>query len=284
MTGWSEPGFGKQSGWVHPSWMGNDQVMTSAPSEPLNNDVMFDDVGSDNNDIHDWFSDSLSAGVNDGEVNRQGTMAAFLTSDKYNPDAKSSRVTLYRVPGPAPAVPEQCSSIGFASGSYEGPTWAPSGDRLAFVDRAEDETGRILVVDVPGCVSPAPSPRIVIEDARHPDWGPAPVPNATPPATPLGAGAPPAVKPIVATRTMTLRGRNLRRALRQGMRIQYAAPGRGRVEVRALRSGRTVASGAASAQSARTVTARLRFTARARRAFRGRASVSLTVQTTFRRA
>jgi hypothetical protein len=89
MTGWDEPGFGRQSGWVHPSWMGNDQVLVSTPSEPLNLSVMFDRIGTDNNDIQNWFSDDNAPDMRDGEMNRQGTMMAFVTGD-------SRRITFYR--------------------------------------------------------------------------------------------------------------------------------------------------------------------------------------------
>src|SRR4051794_32527480 len=142
MTGWDE--LGRQSGWVHPSWMGNDQVLLSRPSEPLNDSVMFDRVGTDNNDIQDWFSDGPSGALRDGELNRQGTTVAFVAG------ADEKRIVLYHRKGAPPAGVEQFCTHGGASGTFEGLSWSPSGDRLAFADRAADESGKVHVVDYAG--------------------------------------------------------------------------------------------------------------------------------------
>jgi hypothetical protein len=299
MTGWDEPGFGRQSGWVHPSWMGNDQVMLSAPSEPLNLSVMFDRVGGDNNDIHDWFSDDNADSISDGEINRQGTAMAFVTSDREAPDPAARepqrRLSFYRLTGPAPALPEACFALGYADGTFEGPTWSPAGDRIAVADRAEDETGRILVAPVPditaSCQQPPAPGKVVIADARHPDWGPAGVPSIPtapePPSTPAtGPRKDDHASPSRShtTRRLSLRGRRLARALRRGVVVRVHAPTAGRVSAHALRRGRVVATGSRTAARAGTVATRLRFNARARRALGGRRSVRLTVRIGFRSA
>jgi hypothetical protein len=81
-----------------------------------------------------------------------------------------------------------------------------------------------------------------------------------------------------------LRGRRLARALRHGTTITYPAPAAGRVSARALRGGRLIARGAATASGAGRLAVRLRFTKRARQALRGRRSVPLAVRITFRAA
>ena len=303
MTGWDE--LGRQSGWVHPSWMSNDRVMLSDPSEPLNLSVMYDDVGTDNQDIKDWFTDEGTADMEDGEISRNGSMMVYLDSGKAEEDpsvrAEASRISFYRMTGTAPAVPERCYTLGYAQGQYEGPSWSPDGAHVAYVDVAGDETGKLLIADVPnladGCQAGADA-RIVIENARHADWGPADVPvgsnqgpnqqqgpsrqpqqqnpNSGPNQPDTNAGPTPAV-----TRTVSLRGSALRRALRRGLVLRFRAPAGGRVSMRASKGRRAVANGSATAARAGTVAVRLRFTARGRRALRGAHSARLTVRTTF---
>ncbi|HEX8086956.1 MAG TPA: hypothetical protein VF529_21920 [Solirubrobacteraceae bacterium] len=312
MTGWDEAPFGRQSGWVHPSWLTNDRVMTSAPSEPLNVAIKYDDVSPDNQDIQDWFTDEEVADMEDGEVNRQRSMVAFLDAGKADEAGKSraSRISFYRMTGDEPAVPERCFTLGYADGRYEGPSWAPSGDRVAVVDRSNaDESGRLMVVSVPdlagGCQTPASfwtkdNVAVTIDDARHPDWGPADVPSGsaadgpkpvdqpgkpTPgPQTPtpnnpvVGPVQPPKAGPT--TRRMTLRGRALARALRGGLVVRFRAAAPGVVTVRALQGRKVVAQGSARAARPGTVAIRLRFTARAKRALRAKRSLKLTVRLT----
>jgi hypothetical protein len=271
--------------------MGADQVMLSTPSEPLNLSVMFDTVGSDNNDIRAWFSDDESENMSDGELNRQGTAMAFVTSDPAATDPPgrdpARRITFYRTTGAAPAVPESCFALGYADGTFEGPTWAPSGDRIAVVDRANDEAGRILVAPVPelagGCRPPAGPGKVTITDARHPDWGPAGVPSVPARPGPRPDDQAGALESRT-TRRLSLRGRRLARALRRGVVVRFQAPAAGRVSVHALRRGRIVATGSRTAARAGTVATRLRFNARARRTLGRRRSVRLTVRIGFRSA
>jgi hypothetical protein len=160
---------------------------------------------------------------------------------------------------------------------------------------------KILVAGVPnlagGCRLPTAGGAVTIADARHPDWGPADVPESgaaqpqpattnpdtTKPATATPAahhGAPESLKP----KTLSLRGRRLARALRHGVVVKLSAPAPGRISARALRGKRVVATGSAKAARAGTVALRLRFNARARRQLRGRRPVRLTILTTFRGA
>lgn len=309
-TGWDEEGFGRQSGWVYPSWLTNTRVMTSTPSEPMNVEVKFDDVSTDNQDIQSWFTDEEVADPQDGEVNRQRTGMVFLDSGKTeeapNARKKASRITVYRMTGDEPSVPERCFSLGYSEGMYEGPSWSPAGDRIAVVDRDDAGSGKLLVIPVPdvagGCQTPASNwtaenAAVTIGDARHADWGPADVPRPRQeerptPVTPAPQPQQPQQpqpqpqqpQPQTAGRNVSLRGRALARALRGGLVVRFRAAAPGRVRARALSGRRVMATGSANAARPGTVAVRLRFNARAKRALRARRAVKLAVRMTLRPA
>jgi Tol biopolymer transport system component len=306
-TGWDEEGFGRQSGWIHPSWLSNDRVMTSDPSEIMNVEVKYDDVNPDNQSISDWFTDEGVADIEDGEVNRQKTMAVFLDAGAKDETGQSeaSRISFYRMTGDEPAAPERCYTLGYAEGRYEGPSWAPSGDRIAVVDR-KDQGGKLLVIPVVdragGCQTPADfstqsNTAVTIDDARHADWGPADVPAVKEdkpqqqPQQPVGEQQRPqqptkpagseTAKPVTTKRAVALRGRKLATALKRGVVVRFSAPAAGTVNAKAVAGGRTVAKGSARSAKAGPVAVKLRFDARARRTLRTRRSVRLSVRLTF---
>jgi len=184
LTSWDEPGLGRQSGWTDPSWINNTTVLLSDKSVLPNLDAMIDHPGDGNQTIQGWFLDQNAWYVRDGEVARSGDKAAFVTTRPKGPNEDldlDDQVTIYKMNGPAPALPEQCYSYGSPAGSYNSPSFSPNGRKIAFEDSG---TGfaHILVGNVPDmsttCSLPSTGGVQILDDARQPDYGPASVPPA----------------------------------------------------------------------------------------------------------
>jgi phosphodiesterase/alkaline phosphatase D-like protein len=194
MTSWDEPGLGRQSGWVDPSWIGNDTVLISDKSVQFNLDAMIDHPGDGNQTLQGWFLDDNAWYVRDGEVARSGDKVAFVTTRPKgaNEDLHlDDQVSIYKMNGAPPALPTACYSYNNPAGAYDSPSFAPGGGRIAFEDTGNETTPhRILVGSVPNmttrCSLPSAGAAQILTDARQPDWGPANVPPA------------PVVKPPVA--------------------------------------------------------------------------------------
>ena len=177
MTGWDEPGFKNHSGWRFPSWIDNDHTLITDPVEPLNYYVWTDTVGDDQYG-EQWFEDWNMVALRDGEVNRQKTVSAFVSSQTNIND----NIRILRMSQPIPAEPEDCLWIppDAAAGAYSSPSFSPEGDDLAF----EDSRGVWVVRDLDMTTCQGSSDLVqLVPGAHDPDWGPADVPVA--PATPL---------------------------------------------------------------------------------------------------
>ncbi|HEX8105544.1 MAG TPA: hypothetical protein VF533_23210 [Solirubrobacteraceae bacterium] len=291
-TGWDEPGLGRQSGWTHPSWIGNDTLLLSDKSVQFNLDAMIDHVGDGNQEIQGWFSDDGAWSLKDGEITRQGDKAAFVSTkvrSGSDPDIGKSddQVTIYRLNGAPPALPEQCFSFGSPNGTYKSPTFSPDGGRIAFEDSDGQLPPRILTGEVPplagGCRLPSAGANAIIEDARQPDWSPADVPAVGAPVTPVKHDpvAPPEVDP--AKPALTVAGGKLRlaTALRKGVRVKVTVPAAGRLTAKATAAGRKVGSGKARANGAGAESVTIRLTRAAKRRLQrgsGPAKLKVTVR------
>jgi hypothetical protein len=181
LTGWDEPGLGRQSGWTDPSWIGNDTVLLSDKSVLPNLDAMIDHPGDGNQTIQGWFLDENAWYVKDGEVARSGDKAAFVTTRPKGPNEDldmDDQVSVYKMNGPAPALPTACFSYANPAGAYNSPSFSPTGAKIAFEDTGNG--GRILVGSIPsqtnGCQLPAAGAAPILTSAQQPDWGPAGVP------------------------------------------------------------------------------------------------------------
>jgi phosphodiesterase/alkaline phosphatase D-like protein len=181
LTGWDEPGLGRQSGWTDPSWIGNDTVLLSDKSVLPNLDAMIDHPGDGNQTIQGWFLDENAWYVKDGEVARSGDKAAFVTTRPKGPNEDldmDDQVSVYKMNGPAPALPTACFSYANPAGAYNSPSFSPTGAKIAFEDTGNG--GRILVGSIPsqtnGCQLPAAGAAPILTNAQQPDWGPAGVP------------------------------------------------------------------------------------------------------------
>jgi hypothetical protein len=127
MTSWDEPGLGRQSGWIHPAWFDNSEVLLSDPARILNEDVITDRVGDGNQTITRWFTDNGTSDVGAGDVTRQRTKLAFVTGQA------SDTLRVYAMHGAAPALPDACYEISKpVGGSFASPTFSPDGRHLAY--------------------------------------------------------------------------------------------------------------------------------------------------------
>jgi hypothetical protein len=307
MTAWSEPGMDKRSGWIYPSWTDNNGIIGSTPSEPLNNEVMYHRLDDGSTEFQDWFTDEGVWYTKDGEVSRAGDKAVFVTTAPYGLNDEyqgtDDQVTVYKMSGPPPALPERCYSIGDRHMNAS-PTLSPDGGRVAYQRRTfaptndQSDTYDVLVADTTlGCNPDGgaiTSGTVVLSDAKQPDWGPADVPSETTVEPPKikppevdGPDKPEVVKPAgqtVRTKALAVRGAALRRALRRGLVVRFKAPGAGAVKASATLGRKVVATGSKRVGRAGTVSVRLRFTGRARKALRGKRAARLSVRMVFRAA
>ena len=302
-TSWDEPGLGRQSGWTHPSWIGNDALLISDKSVLPNLDAMIDRPGDGNQTLQGWFQDDNAWYLKDGEVSRRGDAAAFVSTKPRtweDPDIgrTDDQVTIYRLNGAPLELPEPSFSFGLAEGTYRSPTFAPDGGRIAFEDYSTSGMNKVKVADIPsqagGCALPSAGGKTVLENARHPDWGPADVPAASKPGAPEVKPPAPNPKPDpkapeqavddkvvgptdVSTVSIEVKGApRLRKALRSGLTVRLAGLPAGPVLGLALYRGKTVGTGTARGEGG-TATIRVRFSRAARRSLARKRSVKLTV-------
>jgi len=290
LTSWDEPGLGRQSGWVDPSWIDNNTLLQSDKSVRPNVDAIIDHPGDGNQTIERWFEDDQGAWyLRDGEVSRRGDAAADCSTtprDWSDPHIgqQDDQVTLYRLAGAPPAgQPQQCFSFGNPDAIYASPSFAHDGAHVAWASRSR-ETGspwEIRVGDVPnlggGCQSAPGESRTLIADAMQPDWSPAPVPGGAPAAAAATSSVSTAAAPATKTITARITKRKLRRALSDGLRVSLAVPAGGSLTVKARRAGKTVAKATRRVKRAGSVTVTLRFTKKARRTLRRARVASLEI-------
>jgi hypothetical protein len=278
LTGWDDPKLGRHSGWRNPSWVDDDTVMISDPTHAFNFDVILDTIsdGDSGNLVHNWFSD-LAGGnphMAGGDISRDRRKLAFVTG------ASDETLTLYGVnhfpttfpdsEAPASTRPLICYRYSKPKGgSFSTPTFSPNGSRVAWA-----EADGIKVVSVPsfanGCTTDGASPHaaMLIPGGKQPDWGPAGVPAGH------GAGGGLAVKSADA---------KLRKALAKGLKVRIRVPSGGRLTAKAVRRGRTLASGS-KAVHAGSAAVKLRFTKSARRSLGHARRVKLRIKVALRPA
>jgi WD40 repeat protein len=285
-TAWDEPGLGKHSGWVHPSWIDNDNVMLSDPTHLPNNDVLLDTIGDTGQPIHDWFSDQLYGNphMSGGEMTRQKSKMAFLTGEN------DSHLRIYKIvnfptgqfpPTSGDDYPILCFEFVPATGDkFAGtPTWSPDGSRLAW-----GESDGVKVINVPdlsgGCTEDGLSQTasMLIPGATEPDWGPADVPPARPDAgSGSGSGGGGSSKAL----QVTIAATKVKAALKHGLKVKVSVPSAGRLSAGATKGRKTVASGRKKVARGGAQTLTLRFTNKGRRMLAHAHNVKLTVKTSF---
>ena len=280
LTSWDEPGLGRQSGWEHPSWIDNSQTLLSERSVIFGNtDSIIDTVGDGNQAFEYWFNDDNAWYGEDGEISRDGKLAAFVAQQPDASGFRGDRLAVYRMNGRAPALPDACYHYTNPDGSFDSPSFSPDGKQIAFAHEYGNNPG-ILVGPLPdvsgGCATPSAEAKTIIPGAAEPDWGPADVPPAkiTPPPPPHDQKG----------KRLALRlpkGKKLAATLRKGLVITVK-PGRAGKAVGTAKAGKAkVARGAAKVGAKGTAKLKLRFTSKAKRTLRGKKSVRLVVKVKF---
>lgn len=284
-TAWDAAGFGKHSGWMHPSWIDDRTTMLSHATRAFNKEVVLDTVGDGPQVLQDWFTDTTNGNdgghMSHGEMTRQRTKMAFLAG------AGDTQLRIYKVnefPRGGPhgdwgssltdaEYPFICAFYDKpAGGRFGPPSWSPDGTRLAYHDGQGVKTVTIPDWPGPGCGPDGMSPRghLLVAGATEPDWGPADVPPAR--AKQRGSAG---------KLTLTVGGAGLRQALQRGLKLAVGVPSAGKLAGSARRGGKAVASGRARAKAAGTATFTLRFTKKAKRTIARGRRAKLTVKVGF---
>jgi WD40-like Beta Propeller Repeat len=272
LTAWEEPGLGRQSGWTHPSWIDNSQTLLSERSVIFGNtDSIVDTVGNGNQAFEYWFNDDNAWYLHDGEISRDGKLAAWVGQAPNGMTADI--VAVYRMTGRAPALPEACYHYTKPDGSFDSPSFSPDGRQIAFAHKQGHNPG-ILVGPLPdvsgGCALPSADARTIVPGGAEPDWGPADVPVAG------DAGGDAAALALRAPKRLKLRA-----ALRKGIVLRVSPGQAGKAAGSAKAARAKVAKGAARVGAKGSGKLRLRFTAKARRSLRRKRSVRLAVSVRF---
>jgi hypothetical protein len=94
-TAWDEAGLGKHSGWMHPSWIDDQNTLLSHATHAPNKEVILDTGGDGPQLLKDWFTDYTNGNdggiTGHGEMTRQRTKMAFLTG------AANTQLRIYKV-------------------------------------------------------------------------------------------------------------------------------------------------------------------------------------------
>ena len=279
LTAWDESGLGRQSGWTHPSWIDNSQVLLSERSVIFGNtDSIIDVVGNGNQAFEYWFNDDNAWYGEDGEISRDGKLAAFVAQQPDASGFRSDRLAIYRMNGAAPALPEACYHYTNPDGGFDSPSFSPDGKQIAFAHEYGHNLG-IHVGPLPdvsgGCALPSAEAKMIIPGGAEPDWGPAdvPAPKVTPPDDPKKGATKLALR--------LPRGAKLAAALRKGI-VLTVKPGQAGKAVASAKAGKAkVAKGRAKVGRKGSAKLKLRFTAKAKRSLRRKKSVRLAVTVKF---
>ncbi len=309
-TSWDEPGLGRQSGWIDPSWIDNTTLLQSDKSVRPNVDTIIDHPGDGNQTIERWFEDTNAWYLRDGELSRRGDAGAWVSTkirDWSDPKIgqEDDQVTIYKLGGAPPALPEQCFSFQDPEAIFSGPTISADGSRIAFASKPRGGGATTIVAaDLPnqaaGCQLPSAGTAPLIADATAPDFSPAPVPvmpvagggagNAAgggpgPGGAGNGAGgtgsAPGGTGDSAPPAPLTVKSTKLRRVLGAGLSVAVTVPGSGRLQLTALRGKTVVGTASAKAKKAGTVQLKVKLTKAARRALATKKSATLQVRYRF---
>ncbi len=245
-TAWDEPGLGRHTGWMWPSWIDDSHVLMSDVAEILNDQVWTDTVGDGANG-QPWFQGTNEATVRDGELSRDGRALALVESRGW----RDNEVRIYRVVEPIPARPSLClrldgdvpvnSELGYSS-----PSFSPDGRSLVLDDGRDVRIVRGM--DLDGC-SGAEGAGVLIPGAHDPDWGPADLPATAPGPQPGPSPTGPTPGPTVPTPSpsptpggagaglrVAVVGGRLGTVLRRGLVVRVTAP----AQVTVRQAGRVV--------------------------------------------
>ncbi|MGB0119699.1 MAG: hypothetical protein WBP55_01950 [Solirubrobacterales bacterium] len=224
-----------------PSWIGNARTLQSGG---YGSQVNIHDLGGGYPEH--WFDDSDYASedtdLGDAELSPDGKRLAAIRGYGSGTHVIWYRVAGNALSGPAPAVPEaQCVTSELEG--LSGPSWSPDSESLIW----EEPDGIWLKTNMDTCDSPQPG--LLIEGASEPEWGPAAVNPG-----PRNPGI--RIKPPQ---------KNLKLALKRGLKFKVKATGPGRIQARVLQNRTQVAIGTTRAKRAGWTVVTARFTAKARK-------------------
>ncbi len=272
---WSTPGYQAQYSWTDPSWIDNARTLISSPTSAFVKESAIDTAG-DGKDAFGWFNDDFVGNLSDGAMNRQETAVAFIGN------TEADRLRVYRTAGKPQegAAPVGCLDAPVAAGGrWSSPSWAPSGERLAWAGPQG-----IYVAELPGIGAACPEAGAVKVNAfepgaTSPDWGPADLPGprpATPgpvkpdgpvgPVGPVGPDGP--HDPTPTTPAITGGKVTLKKALSAGIKVSVPCEGAGKVTVTATKGKRKLGTGKASCRGG-SASVTVKLSATGRKALRG---------------
>ena len=175
--------WGNEFGTSDPEWVTNSRLLVFGGAGRHAN---LDDIGPGDYNAKNWFN--LGEDVGDGELSRDGSRLAFLSS--YGAD---TRISFYAVSGDArsgepPAAPEFACRGDEADAKYGDPSWSPDSSSIAFQSAAGVEVMTFTAFGPQSCAIASAS-KVIAPGASQPDWGP------SEPATSRFAEAPKQVLP-----------------------------------------------------------------------------------------
>ena len=236
-----------------------------------------------------WFAD-IDYTITDPDITRHANPAANRIVAVHNRDhpSEDEQLVFFQATGAPPADPvAKCLFHGPPGVPFHDPSWAPSGNRLAW--QAPDGIYLVTVGSLDNCPTAFSDIALKIPGGTEPDYGPANVnPGAGGPGGPGGGsgGTGSATLSIRVPRTLALA-----RALRRGFSFRFGSnqPGRvgaaatvSRTVARRMRVRRTVARGSKTLAGPSTVRVKMRFTRSAKRRLRRARRVRLVLKATFR--
>lgn len=194
LTAWDEPGMRRQSGWIHPFWVGNDRTFHTDPSMSPNEDMIMNepDKVAEAEGFTRWFSHPTAKWWKDSDMTRSQKKLAGVVGEQSE-KIWFAYVQGLPVHGGATNYPTQCSyEINGPTGKFEQVSWSPDGKILSYSDGAG-----INVVPIPefgatygDCGTPKDDTKLLIAGGASPSYGPANVPPARqfPPTNGGGGG------------------------------------------------------------------------------------------------
>jgi hypothetical protein len=159
LTAWDEMG-GNLTGWVHPSWISDDELLRSEAGVPMSENAVVSNVAT--GELNRWFRFGFHAQWRDMALARQKDKLAMIVEHGDLNNGTTWYLEVWRTGSGTAAPPDDgCFTWEPEDGSDPAsPTWSPDGAGLAF----EDGQG-IHVMAVPdqsaGCRTPDSAGSIV---------------------------------------------------------------------------------------------------------------------------
>lgn len=180
------PGTGLQSGVESPSWNGNGRTLLDGDS----NLIWYDDVGGGDNSYTQWFFDcdtlpgpGCPQSLFQPVITRQGDKVAMIRRPLPHdrPDPTDALVLFTQAGDVSTTKPVPVCEFTEPTGGYHDPTWAPSGQAIAWQEGDGIHVARVTSLE-PTCAGISGGDVPVIPGASDPNWGPADVNPAPRPA------------------------------------------------------------------------------------------------------